>query len=147
MFDFDPARFRPEDVERLAAQADDALGRLSASTEEMAAMTATGEAADGLVRAAVDASGRIKRIALNPRAMRMDSESLAEALIEAIGSAQDDARNRVQEMVDELMAATGLPAKVDTEAVLADVDAIGDATRRRFAEHHDDLNEVRRTFP
>ncbi|MGI5326671.1 YbaB/EbfC family nucleoid-associated protein [Actinomadura nitritigenes] len=146
MFDFDPARFRPEDVDRLAAQADDALRRLSASTEEMVNLTATGEAAGGLIKATVDSSGRIKRIALNPRALRMDSETLAESLIEAIGAAQDGARDRVQEMVTELMAATGLPAKVDTEAVLERVGAIGDATRRRFEEHHDDLNEVRRAF-
>ncbi|MWA00801.1 hypothetical protein F8568_010500 [Actinomadura sp. LD22] len=146
MLDFDPARFRPEDVDRLAAQADDALRRLSASTEEMVNLTATGEAAGGLIKATVDSSGRIKRIALNPRALRMDSETLAESLIEAIGAAQDDARDRVQEMVAELMAATGLPAKVDTEAVLEKVGAIGDATRRRFDEHHDDLNEVRRAF-
>ncbi|MEU6751129.1 YbaB/EbfC family nucleoid-associated protein [Spirillospora sp. NPDC046719] len=146
MFDFDPARFRPEDVDRLAAQADDALRRLSASTEEMVNLTATGEAAGGLIKATVDSSGRIQRIALNPRALRMDSETLAESLIEAIGAAQDGARDRVQEMVTELMAATGLPAKVDTEAVLEKVGAIGDAARRRFDEHHDDLNEVRRAF-
>lgn len=146
MFDFDPARFRPEDVDRLAAQADDALRRLSASTEEMVNLTATGEAAGGLIKATVDSSGRIKRLALNPRALRMDSETLAESLIEAIGAAQDGARDRVQEMVAELMAATGLPAKVDTEAVLEKVGAIGDAARRRFEEHHDDLNEVRRAF-
>jgi DNA-binding protein YbaB len=147
MFDFDPARFRPEDVDRLAAQADDALRRLSASTEDMAALTATGEAADGYVRVAVDSSGRVTRISLNPRAMRMDSESLSEALLDAIGAAQEDAQRRKQEMVAELLAASGLPAKIDTEAVLEKVDAIGDRTRRRFDEHHDDLAEVRRSFP
>jgi hypothetical protein len=44
------------------------------------------------------------------------------------------------------MAAGGLLAKVDTEAVLEKVGAIGDAARWRFDEHHDDLNDVRRAF-
>jgi len=147
MFDLNPANFRIEDLERVVSQADELMRRLSASGEEMAEMVGEGESKDGLLRATADSGGRIMSIEINPRAMRMDSTTLAEGLTEAIQAAQDDALNRSQGMVTELLAAYGLPTGTDTEAIGEQVGAVTEAAQRRFRENHDRLGEIRRDIP
>jgi DNA-binding protein YbaB len=147
MFDFDPAAFRVEDLQRLTSQADEMMKRLNESSEQMADLVGEGEAADGLLRATVDSGGRIKEIDINPRAMRMDSKTLAEGLTEAIAAAQDDVASRSEGMVTDLLASYGLPTKVDPAEALERIDTVGQAAQRRFRDRHDELNEVRRNLP
>nr|WP_269128854.1 YbaB/EbfC family nucleoid-associated protein [Nonomuraea sp. K271] len=81
-------------VEELRSEIDMAVGR--------------GEAADGQVRVTVGPSGRLTEVELAPRAMRMDSRRLAEAMLRAAQEAQDD----VARKVEAVMAGTlgvGLP--------------------------------------
>jgi DNA-binding protein YbaB len=50
-----------------------------------------GEAADGLIRA-VASGGRIDRVELSPRVMRMDSQTLAEEITRAVNAALAELR-------------------------------------------------------
>ncbi|MFC5751496.1 YbaB/EbfC family nucleoid-associated protein [Actinomadura rugatobispora] len=147
MFDLNPANFRIEDLERVMHQADELMKRLGESNDEMAEMVGEGESKDGLLRATVDSGGRLKSIDINPRAMRLDSTALAEGLTEAIQAAQDDAVNRSEGMVTELLAAYGLPTDPDTGDVSDQISTVTEAAQRRFRQNHDELNEVRRNIP
>jgi DNA-binding protein YbaB len=70
--------------------------------ERLAAVEGTGEAAGGLVRATVGSGGDVRDLGLEPRAMRLTSHSLREALLEAIRLAVEDARAKTAELGEEL---------------------------------------------
>ena len=70
--------------------------------ERLAAVEGTGDAAGGLVRATVGPGGDVRDLQIEPRAMRLTSHSLREALLEAIRLATDDARARTAELGAEL---------------------------------------------
>ncbi|MEV4567701.1 YbaB/EbfC family nucleoid-associated protein [Nonomuraea sp. NPDC049421] len=59
-----------------------------------------GEAAspDGKVRVRVTASGQLTGLQIDPRAMRLGSQELAEAILEASRRATEDAARRVMEV-------------------------------------------------
>lgn len=94
MFEFNPDNFQLEDLDRIFGQSQELMKNLEQVQEALAEVTGEGEAADGLVRAVVDGSGGIQEVALNPRAMRMDSLTLAEALTHAVREAQSDAGSK-----------------------------------------------------
>jgi hypothetical protein len=62
-----------------------------------------GSAADELVKAEVSAGGRVEKVTLEPKAMRLDSQTLGEEITKALRAAQDDLRARQPD-------AAGLPA-------------------------------------
>jgi len=70
--------------------------------ERMAEVEGTGEAAGGVVRATVGAGGNVRDLQLDPRAMRLPSQSLREALLEAIHLAEEDARQKTAELGEDL---------------------------------------------
>ncbi|GAA5062466.1 DNA-binding protein YbaB [Thermocatellispora tengchongensis] len=112
---------RAEDLERIARESEAAIARLGAAFTELDAVTGEGSGADGLARAVVDGSGGIIEITLEPRIMRLDSRSIAEAVTEAVRQAQQEARRRTEELV---RAATGA----------ADLSLDPEQIRRRFEE-------------
>ncbi|MFI7635670.1 YbaB/EbfC family nucleoid-associated protein [Nonomuraea sp. NPDC049400] len=94
-----PGGIGPDDLERVAREADQALRQLSGLQDRLDTVRGTGTSADGLVVASADGSGRIDSIKLNPRAMRMASEELAEALLRAINAAQDDCARQTNGLI------------------------------------------------
>jgi DNA-binding protein YbaB len=66
-------------------------------SQRMQEIRGSGEAAEGLVQVEVTAAGRVTALRLNPRVMRLDSQTLAEEILAAIGRANDDAARQVQE--------------------------------------------------
>ena len=70
-------------------------------------LTGKGEAADAMIQAVTDSAGRLLKLTLNPRVMRMDSQKLAEELCLAVQRAQQDGERRTRELVGE---ALGSPA-------------------------------------
>ncbi|MEO3810483.1 YbaB/EbfC family nucleoid-associated protein [Sphaerisporangium sp. B11E5] len=91
---FDPERLRPEDFARVAEQSMASVRRLGDAIGALAGLKGEGAAGGGLVSAVVDAGGRLEHVTLDPRALRLDSRSLADAVTEAVRAAQDDARVR-----------------------------------------------------
>ncbi|MER7207264.1 YbaB/EbfC family nucleoid-associated protein [Streptosporangium sp. NPDC000239] len=103
---FDPTNFGLEDLERISRDAERQTARLAEIEGELDEVRGTGTGADGLIGVTVDPSGRVERIDLNPRVMRLDSHVLAEELMRAIGVAQDDRERRTKEILED----AGLPA-------------------------------------
>ena len=88
---------RPIDPQ-LAARLDQAIAQLERAAElqkQLGELTAEGAAAEGLIRVEVGPSGHPTSLTIDPRAMRMDSTSLSEAVLAAIGSARDQLYQRL----------------------------------------------------
>jgi DNA-binding protein YbaB len=68
--------------------------------------TGSGEAADGLVRATAT-GGRLHRLELDPRAMRLPSETLAEEITIAVNAALNDLRAASADVRGTDLAALG----------------------------------------
>jgi DNA-binding protein YbaB len=109
--------------------------------EQLTALRLRGEAAHGLVRAEVDGSGQLIDLTLDPRAMRMQSHELAEAVKTAIAAAQSAARERLQEVTAE--AARRLPSQERLAATLAEVRSTAEHRLDEYSSAVDDI--VRRT--
>lgn len=123
MFDFDPDRFQVEDLHRIARQSEDALSALTEVLAEIQRVTGEGEAADGLIRVVVDSAGRAAKVAVDPRAMRLGSEALAEGVRDAFNAAQDDLQAKSGRLI-----AGALPEGITQE------DAGHEQMRGRFEE-------------
>jgi DNA-binding protein YbaB len=121
----DPGGVGPEDLERVAREADQALRRLADVQERLGEVRGTGTAADGQIVVGADASGRIDSIRLNPRVMRMASHELATELLRAVNAAQDDCARQA----NALIAEAGVDTSVDQAAF--------EAMERRLLEAHD----------
>ncbi|MEV4113741.1 YbaB/EbfC family nucleoid-associated protein [Nonomuraea sp. NPDC049695] len=100
MFDFDPAAVTPEQLEKLARRSDEAMSRLAAAMNGLDEVIGQGLAADGKVRATVEADGLLRDVRFDPRVLRtMGSDELSEAIVEAVRSAQLSARGQLEERV------------------------------------------------
>jgi DNA-binding protein YbaB len=111
VFEFNPDNFQLEDLDRIFGQTQELMKNLEQVQDALADITGEGEAADGLIRAVVDGSGGIREVALNPRAMRLDSATLAEALTRAVREAQSDAKSKTA----QLLGGAGADLDLDLE--------------------------------
>jgi DNA-binding protein YbaB len=78
---------------------------LAAATAQRALqqLRSEGEAERGLVRVTVGAGGALQDLQLDPRAMRLDSRSLREAILAAYGRAVEDLEARTDEIMAPLI--------------------------------------------
>lgn len=106
--DFDFGAFGPDDLDRIAKETRGTMRRLEEATASLTAVRGEGEAAEGLVRAVVDNTGALVTTSLSPRAMRLPSETLAEAFTAAVRAAQDDARRKTQALLAEAIGIDSL---------------------------------------
>jgi DNA-binding protein YbaB len=120
----DPGGIGPEDLERVAREAEQTLRNLAGVQERLGAVRGTGTAAGGHIVVGADSSGRIDSIDLNPRVMRMPSQELAEELLRAVNAAQDDCVRQTR----DLIAGTGVDTSVDEAAF--------EAMERRLTDAH-----------
>ena len=125
---FDPDDFQIEDLDRIAEQSRQTVQRLSGVFGDLAAVTGEGEAADGLAAALVDGGGQIREVTLDPRIMRLDSASIAQAVTEAVREAQQDAQRKNQELLRTVTGGETPPLDMDgMQSWLADpARAMGD---------------------
>jgi DNA-binding protein YbaB len=86
------------DVRRRLSGMIDQLSRLRDVREQLAELHAEGEAADGLVGVTVGPTGALTNVRIDPRAMRLDSQTLAEAVMEAARQATSHASERAGEL-------------------------------------------------
>lgn len=82
--------------------------------EKLATLVGTGTAADDKVRVTWAAATGLDQLCLDPRAMRMPSEDLANAIKQAITAAMADLRRQTAEVMQEEVGATpgGSAAKI-----------------------------------
>jgi len=72
---------------------------LEALQENVDSIRGTGEAANGEVVAEVLPSGALSGLTINPRALKLGSEALAEAVLAAANAAAADASKRLSELL------------------------------------------------
>ncbi|MEO3801730.1 YbaB/EbfC family nucleoid-associated protein [Nonomuraea sp. B1E8] len=82
-----------------------ALERLN---EQVTAVRGRGEAAQGRVVAETSQTGGLTGLTIDPRAMRLGSDALAEAILEAAGEAARDAEQAAADLVTPFLAGTPL---------------------------------------
>jgi DNA-binding protein YbaB len=111
----EPGGIGPEDLERVAREAEHALSRLADVQERLGEVRGTGTASGGRIVVGADASGRIDSIKLDPRVMRMASQELAGELLRAVNAAQDDCARQA----GHLIAEAGVDTTVDEAAFAA----------------------------
>ncbi|MEV4753796.1 YbaB/EbfC family nucleoid-associated protein [Micromonospora sp. NPDC049559] len=89
-----PAGIDSTGIERMLADATSALERFQASGADAEPVEGTGEAADGMIRVRAAAPGQLTSLTLDPRVLRLDSETLAEELLSAVNAALADLRSQ-----------------------------------------------------
>lgn len=109
-------------LEKLATEMAERSRTIEAMSEQLSEIEVTVEEADGEVRVIAGEGGHISRIELDPRAMRMSSEQLADALTKACKQAVQAYEDRVLELMSPVMGGSG---------------EVGDYLRRQVAQHKD----------
>ncbi|GAA0366894.1 YbaB/EbfC family nucleoid-associated protein [Actinoallomurus spadix] len=92
------------------------IERLDRARAEISSVTGSATAADGQVEVEVSAGGVLTALTIDPRAMRLGSEALAEAILEAVGKAVEEVGDRLNEIVG---SATG--SQVDVGEMLQSI--------------------------
>ncbi len=99
-------------IEGMLRQAEQAQQRAAQARERRAEMKAVGASEDGLVEATVDGNGRVVGLHINSRAMRMDSVTLTETVLAAIGHAYEDYQEQADQVAGEALGDPELYAKI-----------------------------------
>ncbi len=100
------------DLSGLLRQAQQAAQRAEQIRQQRDDLQAVGESEDGLVRATVDAAGRVVALSIEPRAMRNDSEGLAEKVLAAIRQAYQEIEAKADELAGEALGDPELFQKI-----------------------------------
>ncbi|HEX4812812.1 MAG TPA: YbaB/EbfC family nucleoid-associated protein [Nonomuraea sp.] len=87
------------DLEEIGRQGERMLAWVESAQEEIGRIAATGESASGQVRATVDPNGRVLDVAFGPRALRLDSRTLAEEVLEAVRVGREEAERQAYELM------------------------------------------------
>jgi DNA-binding protein YbaB len=109
-------------LEKLATEMAERSRTIEAMTDQLNEIEVTVEEAEGQVRVVAGSGGHVSRVELDPRAMRMGSDQLAEALTRACQRAVQEYEDRVMELMSPVMGGSG---------------EVGDYLRRQMAEHKD----------
>jgi DNA-binding protein YbaB len=119
------------EVDRYLNQTLANLQRLTEVQRQLAELRGEGFGADGLVRAEVGPGGNLQALDLNPRAMRLDSASLSEAIMAAVRDATRQVGEKATELVGDLTGDGDRTAMADLFAgrVPQPGPAAGDAER------------------
>lgn len=98
------------------------VSQLRDAQAELTRMLTEGEAADGLVGVTVGPTGALTDVRIDPRAMRLDSQTLAESILEAARVATERSVERANELFSGLgsidmgtMMTTGAPDKAGSD--------------------------------
>ncbi|REF37488.1 YbaB/EbfC family nucleoid-associated protein [Thermasporomyces composti] len=130
-----------EDHERLLKEAADRLERIQAMGTQLTEVRGEAETADGKVRAVVRPGGALESLTLDPRAMRMASEDLAAAIVEAVAAATEDVTAKVAEAMESVLPGVGASI-----AELADPAALAEAQSRSEQQINSIVESLRRGF-
>ncbi|GAA3666412.1 hypothetical protein GCM10022224_033080 [Nonomuraea antimicrobica] len=104
----DDASFLDAEMRRLFTEFQAETEPLEELQESLNALRGRGEAAGGLVRAETLPNGALSSLHIDPRALRLGVEALAEAVLAAAGEAAADVTARMAGML-----ADGLPPVTD----------------------------------
>ena len=94
---------RTNAIEDAMRAAKDNLARMGDLQETLASLVGVAESEDGRVRAESDSASGLKKLTIDPRAMRLGSEELAETITGVVVEAMADLRRQSQEAVQQVM--------------------------------------------
>jgi DNA-binding protein YbaB len=97
------------EIDRHVGQLFERLSHFQTLQQELTQLKVTAAGANGLVEVTVGPSGNLLGVELNPRAMRLDSSGLGEAVMEAYQDACRQMSERVSELMKPLLP-DGMPA-------------------------------------
>ncbi|WP_329085904.1 YbaB/EbfC family nucleoid-associated protein [Streptosporangium sp. NBC_01469] len=95
-----------EELNRLLEQFRQEVTGLEELQEHISEVRGRGEAAQGRVTAEASLTGALISLTIDPRAMRLGSGELAEAILQAADGAARDAGERARELVNPFVADT-----------------------------------------
>jgi DNA-binding protein YbaB len=96
-------------------------------------LTGEGEAADGNVHAVVALPGEVQSLTMDPRLLRAGSESVCDAVVQAVNAALSDLREK---------ATTDVGATVDLEQLSGDLEAVQSDSLQTMKTMFGTLQEV-----
>jgi DNA-binding protein YbaB len=130
-----------EEHESLLREAADRLERLQEMGAQLSEVRGEAESADGKVRVVVRQGGMLESLVLDPRVMRMASEDLAAAIVEAVAAATEDAVAKAAELMESVLPGVGASI-----AGLTDPAALGEARSRTEQQISSIVESLRRGF-
>jgi DNA-binding protein YbaB len=130
-----------EEYDSIMREAADRLERVREMGAQMAELRGEGEAADGKVRVLVQQGGRLETLELDPRAMRMASEDLAAAIVEAVAAATEDATAKASELMESVLPGAGASI-----VGMTDPDSLADAKATSEEAVNSIIDSLRRGF-
>ncbi|QKW33601.1 YbaB/EbfC family nucleoid-associated protein [Actinomadura sp. NAK00032] len=96
------------EIDRYMKVIQDQLEQATNIQSQLAELSGEGASADEQVRATVGPSGNLMALTIEPKAMRLGSEALAEAVLEAVRVATQNAVEKVAELTEPLLAGENL---------------------------------------
>ncbi|WP_162795424.1 YbaB/EbfC family nucleoid-associated protein [Nonomuraea lactucae] len=97
-----------EELDRLLDEFKGEVTALDQLQEQIAGLRGRGEAVEGRVVAEVTLTGTLAGLTIDPRAMRLGSADLAEAVLLAAREAAGDAERKARDLVGPFVAGTPL---------------------------------------
>ncbi|MEV4894222.1 YbaB/EbfC family nucleoid-associated protein [Nonomuraea sp. NPDC055795] len=82
--------YSEHDLDDLVRASERGMRELLDAMEGLKEASGAGESRSGMINAMVGPNGRISKLKIEARAMRLDSAELAEQVVEAVTAAQDD---------------------------------------------------------
>lgn len=129
------------DYESLMRQASERLESMLALKAQLAAVRGSAESADGRIRAEVMPGGLLQSLELDPRARRMDSEALAQAIVAVVRAASEDATSKSSELMESVLPGAGASI-----VGMADPDAVATSRARSEATITEIMDSLRQGF-
>jgi DNA-binding protein YbaB len=145
MTEFDFNKFQIGDLDKIIEQSRQMMEALESTQDELATVAGSGEAAEGLVKVTVGIDGKVRSIDLNPRAMRLASQTLSEGIMEAIQIASADAEAKAAELFSGAFGSAS-PSVADTDQIQAQFRAIQDRFSSLMDEKENSLDQILRSF-
>jgi DNA-binding protein YbaB len=123
-----------EGLERFQRDVEAQMGDFGKMRESIREAVGRGEAADGQVVAEYTVEGGVSRLDLDPRAMRMGSQELAQEIRTAVNAAAADFQAKVREASVAMFNATDAQKAIDPSAALASLDKMSNGFAGQMKE-------------
>lgn len=131
---------RTSAIEDAMRSAQGNLARMGELQETLASLVGVAESDDGRVRAESDNATGLKKLTIDPRAMRMGSEELAETITKVVAEAMADLRSKSQEAAGRVMGGK----KRDLKDAKASIEEARASFERIAADAQSEMERLRR---
>jgi DNA-binding protein YbaB len=131
---------RTNAIEDAMRTAQSNLARMNEVQEALASVVGVAESADGRVRAETDNASGLKKLTIDPRAMRSGSEELAETITKVVAEAMADLRRKSQEAAQRIMGGR----KRDLKDAKASIDEARASFDRIAVDAQSEMERLRR---